>query len=42
MISQERINHALEMFERLERRKREDFSVEDARRRLRILEILGR
>ncbi|VVB80017.1 Uncharacterised protein [uncultured archaeon] len=42
MISQERINLALEMFERLERMNRQEFSIEDARRRLRILEVLSK
>ncbi len=55
MISQERIQFALDMYEKLERvrrssnegsyfaeQKRKDFSIEDAKRRLRILEVLSK
>ncbi len=41
-ISKERIQFALDLFEKLEKRSREDYPVEDARRRLRILEVLAK
>lgn len=42
IVSKDRINLALDLFERLERLNRQEFSVEDARRRLRILEVLSK
>jgi hypothetical protein len=39
-ISTERIEFALKLFEKLEQQRRKDFSIEDAKRRLRILEVL--
>ncbi len=42
MIDPQRVKFALELLEKLEKKKKGDFEFENAQRRLRILEILGR
>ncbi len=39
---EDRIQLALDLFEKLERVKREDYSIANAQRRLRILEVLAK
>lgn len=42
MVSEEKVRLARELFERLENNRRNTYSVDEAVRRLRILEVLSR